>query len=461
MKVAFRLNGEMVELADADPTGSVLDYLRETKGLTGTKEGCNEGDCGACSVLVGDADGVRAQNACLMMLGHLNGKALVTVEGLAAADGTLHPVQRALVVQHGSQCGFCTPGFATTLAAGHMNSDRDVKGLLAGNLCRCTGYAPILRAAKQAAADPVPPHLRQALKAVPADARAEAGPACPGSVDALATLYADHPEASLIAGATELALDLNKALKDLPFPIFISHIKGLSDITVSGDQITLGAATPIEALRQLMQTHHPGFARSLSRFGSAQVRAAGTLGGNLANGSSIAETPPPLIALGATLHLRHRDQRRTLPLEDYYIGPGQQDRHPGEFITSVSIPRQPDRLRVYKIARRFDQDISTLIAAFNIQINDGNVQSARIAFGGMAAVVKRAREVERALIGQPWSAGTVQAALPAFERDFTPISDLRAGDGYRRAVARNLLLRYWHEDQGHATSHERRPAQTA
>ena len=452
MEISFRLNGETVTLTDVDPTGSVLDYLRETKGLTGTKEGCNEGDCGACSVIVGDDTGMRAQNACLLMLGHLNGKALVTVEGLAAPDGAPHPIQQALIEEHGSQCGFCTPGFATTLAAGHLNSDQDIKTLLAGNLCRCTGYAPILRAASSAADTPEPPHLRPALEAVPADARAEAGPACPGSVDALATLYADHPEATLIAGATEVALDVNKALKDLPFPIFLGHISGFDKVEVTDDALTLGAGTTIEALRQLMTVHHPGFADMLTRFGSTQVRAAGTIGGNVANGSPIAETPPPLIALGARLDLRLRDQRRAIPLEDYYVAYGQQDRAPGEFIEALSIPRQPDRLRSYKISRRFDQDISTLLGAFNIQVNVGKVQSARIAFGGMAGVVKRAMAVEDALRGKPWTLDTIQAALPAFDQDFTPISDVRADANYRREVARNLLLRYWHEDQGTDTA---------
>jgi xanthine dehydrogenase small subunit len=185
----------------------------------------------------------------------------------------------------------------------------------------------------------------------------------------------------------------------------------------------------------------------LTRFGSAQVRAAGTIGGNVANGSPIAETPPPLIALGAALHLRHRDQRRDLPLEDYYVAYGQQDRVAGEFIEAISIPRQPDRLRSYKIARRFDQDISTLLGAFNIHVDVGKVKSARIAFGGMAGVVKRAKAVEAALIGHPWTHDTITSALEAFDSDFTPISDLRAGADYRRDVARNLLLRYWHEDQ--------------
>ncbi|WP_421701221.1 xanthine dehydrogenase small subunit [Aliiroseovarius sp.] len=448
MDISFRLNGERVSLTGVDPTRSVLDFLREDRGLTGTKEGCNEGDCGACSVVVGDAAGIRPQNACLMMLGHLDGKALVTVEGLAAPDGTPHPVQQALVDHHGSQCGFCTPGFATALATGHLHSTKDIKALLSGNLCRCTGYAPVLRAADAAATQAPPPHLKAALEAPKADASKEAGPACPGSVDALATLYADHPEATLIAGATEVALDVNKALKDLPFPIFLGHVQGFDEVEITEGRITFGAGTSIEALRQVMFDHHPGFAEMLTRFGSAQVRAAGTIGGNVANGSPIAETPPPLIALGADLHLRHRNTRRSLPLEDYYVAYGRQDRMEGEFIEAVSIPRQPDNLRSYKIARRFDQDISTLLGAFNIHVEVGKVQSARIAFGGMAGVVKRAEAVEQALIGQPWTYETITAALEVFATDFTPISDLRAGVDYRREVARNLLLRYWHEDQG-------------
>lgn len=452
MEISFRLNGEDVTLTDADPTRSVLDYLRENKGLCGTKEGCNEGDCGACSVLVSDGDGVRAQNACILMLGHLQGKSLVSVEGLSAQDGTPHPVQKAMIDLHGSQCGFCTPGIVTSLVAGQLNGDTDHKTLLAGNLCRCTGYAPILRAAESAAKGAPAPHLRNALEGPRPDASKEADPARPGSVDALATLYADRPNATLIAGATDVALWATKQYRDLPDPIFLNGIRDFSEVHDDGNILKFGAGITLETLRKQMIPRHPQFSAMLTRFASTQVRNAATLGGNIANGSPIGDAPPVLIALGATLHLRHRNTGRQLPLEAFFLDYGKQDRQPGEFVEAISIPHQPDRLKCYKLSKRFDQDISAVLGAFNIVVEVGKVQSARIAFGGMAGVPKRAYAVEEALLGKPWTQETVDNALPAFAVDFTPLSDMRASAAYRLDAAQNMLRRAYLEDQGIATS---------
>ena len=448
-RIAFVLNGTPVQVTGEAPTRTLLDWLREVRGLTGTKEGCNEGDCGACTVMVTDATGARALNACILFLPQLHGKAVRTVEGISGPDGTLHPVQRAMIDHHGSQCGFCTPGFVVMMAAAHTNGARDHDDQLAGNLCRCTGYAPIIRAAEAAAAEPVPGWMREDLARL--DAAAPEGVVIPADADALADWYAANPDATLIAGATDVGLWVTKSLRDLAPVAFIAGIPDLRGVTVTDGEIRIGATTTLAELRDAVALHHPAFAELIRRYGAEQVRAAATVGGNIANGSPIGDSPPALIALGATLHLRRGEARRSLPLEEFFLDYGRQDRAPGEFVEAVSVPRQPDRLACYKLSKRFDQDISAVCGCFNINVADGVVQSARIAFGGMAGVPRRAAHVEAALAGQPWNAETVAAACDAFADDFTPMTDMRASAGYRLEAARAMLMRYFHADQGVAT----------
>ncbi len=461
MDIAFLLNGETVSLRDVAPTTTALDWLRDSAGLTGTKEGCNEGDCGACTVMVTDTTGTRALNACILFLAQLDGKSLTTVEGLSSRDGTLHPVQTAMIEQHGSQCGFCTPGIVVSLAAGQIMGETDHDRQLSGNLCRCTGYAPIVRAAKVAARQPVPAWL-DGIPSGPGVSPGMGSRALPRTADALARTLMEHPWATLVAGATDVGLWVNKDMRDLGEVIFVSQIEEMRRIETAPYMIRIGAAASVEALRLAMQGPHPQFAAMLARFASAQVRAAATVGGNIANGSPIGDTPPPLIALGATLLLRRGDDRRELPLEEFFLDYGKQDRQPGEFVEAITLPREPggppDRLKVYKLSKRFDQDISAVLGAFNIAVEDGKVTSARIAFGGMAGVPKRAGAVEAALVGQDWSRETVEAAMARFDEDFTPMSDMRASADYRREAAANMLLRTWLEDQGQAVSvHEVQP----
>ncbi len=452
--ISFVLNGTPVDVTGQPPTRTLLDWLREDRGLKGTKEGCNEGDCGACTVMVSDARGTRAVNACILFLPQLHGKVVHTVEGLAAADGTLHPVQAAMVTEHGSQCGFCTPGFVVSMATGHLNGVTDHDTHLAGNLCRCTGYAPIIRAAEVAARAPVPEWLKAQTEALP-QVDAPAGVALSRSSDELAAWYAANPEGRLIAGATDVGLWVTKQLRDLGPVAFLAGVDDMRGIVVTDDAIHIGAVTTIAELLPAIAPHFPGFASMLRRYGSAQVREAATLGGNIANGSPIGDSPPALIALGATLYLRKGDARRTLPLEEFFLDYGKQDRAPGEFVEAVSIPRppegQPDRLKCYKISKRFDQDISALLGCFNIAVENGRVTAARIAYGGMAGIPKRASAVEAALIGQPWTEEAVHTGLPVMAQDFTPLSDMRASAAYRLEAAQNLLLRYFLEDQGLAT----------
>jgi len=463
MDIAFLLNGESVALTGVAPTATLLDWLRETRGLTGTKEACREGDCGACTVMVTDAEGSRALNACILFLPQIHGKAIRTVEGLTAPDGRLHPVQQALIDHHASQCGFCTPGFAVSMATAHKTGDTDLDSALAGNLCRCTGYAPILRAAEAARDAPVPDWIGEDANfflaeipsggADPQDRRgADSPPAFrPATADSLAAWYQAHPDATLIAGATDIGLWVTKGLQDLGQVAFLSGCEDLTRIEITETEIRLGAGVTIARLREMMRAHHPHFARMLTRFGSAQVRAAATLGGNIANGSPIGDSPPALIALGATLHLRQGAHRRSLPLEDFFLDYRKQDRAPGEFVEAVTIPRQPDNLRCYKLSKRRDQDISAVLGCFNLTVREGRVETARIAFGGMAGIPKRARAVEAALTGQPFAQATIEAALPAFASDFQPMSDMRASAGYRLRAAENMLWRLWHESRNDPT----------
>ncbi|PTW49543.1 xanthine dehydrogenase small subunit [Rhodovulum kholense] len=457
MDITFLLNGERVALTEVAPTATLLDWLRETRGLTGTKEACREGDCGACTVMVTDAEGSSALNACILFLPQIDGKAIRTVEGLAAPDGRLHPVQEALIDHHGSQCGFCTPGFAVSMATAHKMGETDLDSALAGNLCRCTGYAPILRAAEAARNAPVPDWIEEDASfflaeipsggADPQDRRgADSPPAFrPATADALAAWYDAHPDATLIAGATDVGLWVTKGLRDLGDVAFLSGCEDLKRIETTETEIRIGAGVTIARLLDLMRDPHPHLARMLTRFGSAQVRAAATLGGNIANGSPIGDSPPALIALGATLHLRKGDRRRAMPLEDFFLDYRKQDRARGEFVEAVTVPRQPDTLRCYKLSKRRDQDISAVLGCFNLTLRDGRIESARIAFGGMAGIPKRARAVEAALTGQPFAQATLEAALPAFAADFQPMSDMRASARYRLRAAENMLLRLWHE----------------
>jgi xanthine dehydrogenase small subunit len=448
----FLLNGAPVALEGVPATRTLLDFLREERGLKGTKEGCNEGDCGACTVAVGRLDAGRfveeAVNACILFLPQLAGRSVRTVEGLGGND----PVQVALVAHHGSQCGFCTPGFVMSIhAARHGPEAADWDDALAGNLCRCTGYGPIVQAAEAAAPAPPAPWRRADAAALAeiADAGDIAGPGwqAPASLASLMAALAAAPGARLVGGATDVGLWVTKGLRDLGPVIFLNRVHELGAVAEEPGGLRIGGGVSVARLREIMAARHPDFAELLRRYGSVQVRNAATIGGNIANGSPVGDGPPALIALGATLRLLGPAGFRALALEDFFLGYGKQDRRPGEIVGSVFVPAQADRLRCYKLSKRFDQDISALCGCFSIRVEAGRVAAARIAFGGMAATPKRARAVEAALLGRPWTLTTIEAALPAFAADFQPISDMRASAGYRLQAARNLLLRYFEEDR--------------
>ena len=470
----FLLDGERITLRDVPPTRTVLEYLREDLVRTGTKEGCAEGDCGACMVVIADlhADGVRYQpiNACIQFLATLDGKALITVESLAA-NGALHPAQRAMIDCHGSQCGFCTPGFVMTLFALHTAHDQSpgrvaIDDALAGNLCRCTGYRPIIAAAEhmfesgsdatgERAADTpwTPPwgsdaELAEALRAIAPDTTLVTGNAgqrlvAPESIDALADAYAAEPSATLLAGGTDVGLWVTKQYRDLGTVIALADVPELKVLTTEGDDLVVGAAVTFSELMPVVLAHYPELTALFRRWASPPIRNAATIGGNIANGSPIGDSMPPLVALGATVTLRRADATRTLALEDLYLDYMRNVLADGEFVQSIQIPARVDGQRVagYKLSKRFDQDISAVCAGISLVINDDIVQHARIAFGGMAGTVRRASACEAALTGQPLSDETLASAQGALDQDFDPLTDLRATASYRRTAARNLLHR--------------------
>ncbi|MGR6468721.1 xanthine dehydrogenase small subunit [Rhizobium sp. PAMB 3182] len=472
--IRFFLNDEVVSLSSVRPTETLLDYLRLKRRLTGTKEGCAEGDCGACTVLVGRlVDGAlryEGVNACIRFLGSLNATHVVTVEHLAAKDGKLHPVQQAMVDTHGSQCGFCTPGIVMSLyglwLSNSAPSRADIEKALQGNLCRCTGYEPIVKAAEQVSAarpstlfDPVE-KIRTEVAAklwsmrsdATIDITTEDGRLLvPGSVEKLLEIMAEHPQATIVAGSTDVGLWVTKQMRELNPVVFINHLTDLQIVRADETGVFIGAGVTYSQAFKTLAAEIPALAPLLDRIGGEQVRNMGTIGGNIANGSPIGDTPPPLIALGATVTLRSVRGRRSIPLEDFFIEYGKQDRAADEIVDSIFIPRPPaaSRFAVYKISKRRDEDISALCGAFSLTLDDMNkVADIRIAFGGMAGTPKRARAVESALLGQPWSEETIEAARDAFDSDFQPLTDWRASAGYRQLTAKNLLTRFYLETTG-------------
>ncbi|SFN65077.1 xanthine dehydrogenase small subunit [Mesorhizobium sp. NFR06] len=472
-EIRFILNGGDVALKDVAPDTTLLDWLRLNRSLRGTKEGCAEGDCGACTVLVGklSAEGLvyESVNACIRFMASLDGTHVVTVEHLRGDGENLHPVQQAMVDFHGSQCGFCTPGFIMSLYGLWMKtpdpSDAAIEKALQGNLCRCTGYEAIMRAAHaissygKAAKDPLAverKHITARLKTLRDGARVEVGSdkqrlIVPSDVDDFAAVLEKEPGATIVAGSTDVGLWVTKHMRDIAPAIFIGGLDGLRTMSEADGTITIGAAVTYTEAFETLSKRIPALGPLVDRIGGEQVRNMGTIGGNIANGSPIGDLPPPLIALGAQLTLRKGSARRTIPLETFFIAYGKQDRQPGEFVEAVhvSVPARDKKFAVYKVTKRRDEDITATLGAFCLSLaRDGTVADIRIAYGGMAPTPKRAIAVEKALIGKTWSEATVEAAMAEYASDFTPITDMRATAEYRALAARNLLLRFYVETTG-------------
>ena len=471
--IQFLVNQELRNEHALDPNMTVLQYLREHLGKPGTKEGCASGDCGACTVVVGeltqDDDGqdslrYRSLNSCLTFVSSLHGKQLISVEGLKH-QGALHSVQQAMADCHGSQCGFCTPGFVMSLFALQKNSQghdlHQAQEALAGNLCRCTGYRPILDAAEQSCRlpcrDQFDAQQAQTISRLKAIAPTQTGELNSGdkrclvplTVADLADLYSSHPEARLLAGGTDLALEVTQFHKTLPVMIYVGHVAELKRIDKTANHLEIGAATPLTDCYGALNEEYPDFGDLLHRFASLQIRNQGTLGGNIGNASPIGDSPPLLIALDAQIVLRQGDRQRSMALEDYFIDYRITARQDSEFIEKIIVPRASNdwAFRAYKVSKRLDDDISAVCAAFNLSIEDGVVSGVRIAFGGMAAIPKRARACEAALRGKPWNQASIERACQALAEDFTPLSDFRASKEYRLLTAQNLLRKYFIEQQ--------------
>ena len=467
--IEFLLNGRIEKVDQVDPNLSILEWLRTKMRLTGTKEGCASGDCGACTVITGTADpqgNIRyeAINSCISLVGSLHGKELITVDAFQQEPG--HPVQWAMMEKHGAQCGFCTPGIVMSLIALHANkegtapNDHRLLEALSGNLCRCTGYRPIIDAGRQALVQEWEPEAEHPaagldgsqgagnLSAIHRDSitlNSPDGPRynAPVSLDELRALRREFPDSRLVAGSTDLALEITQQLKTLDHMISVERVEELKGCEQQGDELVIGAAATYQQFRGALSELWPAFDPMLERLGSLQIRNRGTLGGNIANASPIGDMPPPLIALDATLVLDGPGGERQLPLEEFFHGYKQTDLKPGEFVHSVRVPvpRANEQLYIYKISKRLDDDISAVLGAFRLTVEDGVVADCRLAFGGMAATPARAPKAEAALKGRPWNEDSVAAAIIALADDFTPMTDVRASAAYRQQVAGNLLRR--------------------
>jgi xanthine dehydrogenase small subunit len=458
--IKFLLNGRLTTLSNIDPNTTILQYLRNHQQKVGTKEGCASGDCGACTVVIVESVAgklrYKSLNACISLLPSLHGKQLITVEDLQDGD-RLHPVQQAMVDFHGSQCGFCTPGFIMSLFALHKNfpdpTQHQTLEALAGNLCRCTGYRAIVDAAAAAKNhgpdqfDRAQQGTMAALDDIANDTMAQLSLGAqqafsPTTLSQLSDLMLAHPSARIVAGGTDIVLEITQMHKSLGDIIYVGNVPELQQFDEDEDKFIIGAALPYSEFTPHLTIEYPEFGAMIERIGSLQIRNQGTLGGNVGNASPIGDTPPVLIALDAVVNLRCGDKTRQVAVEDYFVGYKVTSQIESEFIQSIEIPKAQSKqqyLKVYKISKRFDDDISAVLAAFNLTIEDNVVISARLAFGGMAGIPARAKNCEIALIGQPFNQRTIDAAKAQLANDFTPMSDVRASKDYRMTVSQNLL----------------------
>jgi len=475
--VRFILDGEVIELRDVDPTRTVLQLLREDLHRKGTKEGCAEGDCGACTVALAELDRsgerieVRAVNSCIQFIPTLDGKELITVESLADDEGGLHPVQQALVDQHASQCGFCTPGFVMSLFALFKTrfepTSREISDTLSGNLCRCTGYRPIVDAAKimyelpakdddwlqqNASIETADTSRIERLQSINRGDSLQTGNDdhrffAPTTLEELIELRQQNPDATLLAGGTDVGLWVTKQFQKPSRLIYTGRVPELLHTGVSNGVIEIGAAVSITCAEEILVKYYPDLAELFARFASPPIRNVATLGGNIANGSPIGDSIPPLIALGARIELQGNAGPREMLLEDFYQQYMVKDLNADEVLVTIRIPlpEKSSSFRCYKVSKRFDQDISALCMALWLQLENDVVHSIRIACGGLAAIPKRATECEAALLGQAWNTATISAGMKAIADDYSPIDDMRASAAYRLSCAQNLLRRFYLE----------------
>ena len=469
--VRFVLDGAMIEATGEHHCTSVLDYLREHLHRTGTKEGCAEGDCGACVVLIGELDdqGTAVNylpvNSCLQLVPTLDGKSVKTVESLQRGQGQLHPVQQAMAESHGTQCGFCTPGIVMSLAGLVQTVAKptrsEINDALSGNLCRCTGYKPIVEATQKAceagadqlrlddSADlPLLQQLRRERPAQPLLLSATGETfAAPTSVQALADYLMQHPQATLLAGSTEIGLQVNKSFARPQQIVYLGQVSELRQVQDLGKAWQIGAQVPLTAVQSLVAQAYPDFAEVLRRFGSPPIRSTATLAGNIANGSPIGDSMPCLLALGATLLLRQGQRTRELPLDKFYTGQKKNALQAGEFIEAVLVPKPGpgEVFRAHKVSKRFDQDISATCCAMSYRLVRGRFTDVRLAYNGLAPSPCRAPQLEAVIEGRSAEEVNAKDLDQAIAASFTARDGLRASWTYRSLLARNLVLQFVEE----------------
>tara|TARA_Y100000817_G_C16849592_1_gene541499 strand:+ start:721 stop:2157 length:1437 start_codon:yes stop_codon:yes gene_type:complete len=459
--IEFIFNNKIIKISNPDSNETILNFVRQKLKKPGTKEGCAEGGCGACTIVLGELIDnnikYKAINACIAFLPTLNGKQLILVEDLISSEGKLHPVQKAMVKFHGSQCGFCTPGFVMSMFAMYKNNkyfdDEIINDSIAGNLCRCTGYRPIIDAAKslnnKSDNDQFTKDKRKIINLLKkikikniAIENENKKYFAPKKVIELKKLLKKIPEAKLLSGGTDLSLEVTKNRNELNKIIYLNAIKELDFIKKKNNELEIGAGTSLIKFEKYIKKYYPDFNNILKRYGSVQIRNVGTIAGNIATASPIGDTLPLLLSLDAKVIIDGTKGKEIISLNNFFVSYRKTKLKKGQFIYSVKIPIYKKNIfKAYKISKRYDDDISSVCGSFNIEIDKKRIKKIKIAYGGMSAVPKRAKNVEKILINSNFSEKTINKAINNLSRDFKPIDDMRASKSYRMEVAKNLLVK--------------------
>ena len=463
-KVQFIYENKLIELENPDPNQTILNFIRDKLKKTGTKEGCAEGGCGACTIVLGELENkkikYKAINSCISFTPTLHGKQLIVVENLVSKNGTYHPVQEAMAKYHASQCGFCTPGFVMSIFAMSKNKKNnnkdDIKDAISGNLCRCTGYRPIIDAAKNIKKKYSDEFYKNSKKTINLLKKIHSKSIiienknkkyfAPKTINELRTVIQKNPDSEFLSGGTDLSLKVTKDRQEIKKIINLNNIKELNFIKTNKNEIIFGSTTPLIQVEKFILKYYPDFNNILRRYGSVQIRNVGTIGGNIATASPIGDTLPLLLSLNAKIIIQTKKGNKQILLNNFFIKYRKTKLKKGEFIKSIIIPIYKNHnFKAYKISKRFDDDISSVCASFNFKIKDQRIQDVAIAYGGMAEIPKRAKNCENFLKNSKFSEEIFEEAKNLLKKDFNPISDMRASKNYRLEVAENLLIKFFIE----------------